>query len=294
MTGSPLTSSAAVPSDGTFSAGQEAWLARLGNLRNVVRQELIARQLTAHLPAPPATILDVGAGQGTQAIRLAARGYQVTAVEPDAKMREVFSDAASQQSVDIQARIRLRAGRLGSLGLAVGDASGSEGRASVYDAVLCHGVLMYLQSPDAVIAELASFVAPGGLLAIAARSAAFLPWRPLLRRDWEGVRRAFDELDLAVKEGRDARYVNEIGSAARADTVERLTALCEAAGLRCESWYGVRVATDDQDVAAAVPADEAELATIFELEERLGRTDPYRQLGALFHLIMRRPIASGG
>ena len=41
-------------------------VARLGNLRNVVRQELISRQLADHLPAPPARILDVGAGQGTK------------------------------------------------------------------------------------------------------------------------------------------------------------------------------------------------------------------------------------
>ncbi|GAA2151988.1 hypothetical protein [Humibacillus xanthopallidus] len=58
----------------SFLPGQDAWLQRLGNLRNVVRQEVVARQLAPHLPAPPATVLDVGAGQGTQALRLAALG----------------------------------------------------------------------------------------------------------------------------------------------------------------------------------------------------------------------------
>lgn len=257
----------------------------MGNLRNVVRQELIARQLAAHLPPPPARVLDVGAGQGTQAIRLAARGYRVTAVEPDAQMRELFTAAAGRQPDDVQARIDLRAGHIGELAAAVGAA----GTGAAYDLVQCHGVLMYLPSSAAAIAELASFVAPGGLLAIAARSAAFLPWRALLRGDWQGAQDAFDELDLAAAQARDARYVNEIGSPARADTIDGLITLCQAAGLHCESWYGVRVASDDEDLAAPVPADEAELARILQIEERLGRTDPYRQLGALFHLIARRP-----
>lgn len=272
--------------DGTFAAGQDAWMARLGNLRNVVRQEMIARQLAAHLPPPPARILDVGAGQGTQALRLAARGYSVTAVEPDAAMREAFTDAAGQQPDEVQARLELRAGGLGTLAPAV--AGTAIGPSPTYDAVLCHGVLMYLPAPDAAIAELASFVGPGGFLAVAARSAVFLPWRPLLRRNWAEVQGAFAELDAAAREGRDARYVNEIGSPARADTVEGLTALCAASGLRCEDWYGVRIASDDRDVAASVPADEGELDAIFDIEERLGRSDPYRQLAALFHLIARR------
>jgi hypothetical protein len=63
-------------------------------------------------------------------------------------------------------------------------------------------------------------------------------------------------------------------SPARADTIDGLTSLCKAAGLRRESWYGVRIASDDQDLAEPVPADEAELARMLEIEERLGRTDP--------------------
>jgi S-adenosylmethionine-dependent methyltransferase len=281
--------SSGASTDGTFSIGQASWLARLGNLRNVVRQELISRQLAEHLPPPSARILDVGAGQGTQAIRLAADGHWVTAVEPDAEMRERFAQEAARQPEAVQARLTLRAGRLGALAQAVDDSGGNRAPGPRYDAVLCHGVLMYLPSPRAAVAELADLVAPGGLLAIAARGAAFLPWRPLLRRDWVGVGAAFDEIDSAAREGRHARYVNEIGSPARADSVEELTALCEAAGLRFESWYGVRIATDDQDVTASPPADAAELGAIFDLEERLGRTDPYRQLAALFHLIARRP-----
>ena len=73
-----------------WEAGRTAWLQRQSLLRNVVRQELVARQLAEHLPAPPATVVDVGAGQGTQALRLARLGFDVTAVEPDPQMRAEF------------------------------------------------------------------------------------------------------------------------------------------------------------------------------------------------------------
>jgi S-adenosylmethionine-dependent methyltransferase len=66
--------------DSTFGDGRPGWLGRLDKVRNVVRQEMISRQLARHLRTPPARILDVGAGQGTQSIRLARAGYQVLAV----------------------------------------------------------------------------------------------------------------------------------------------------------------------------------------------------------------------
>src|SRR5579863_5187654 len=83
--------------DGTFGDGRPGWLGRLGNVRNVVRQEMISRQLGRHLPAQAARVLDVGAGQGTQSIRLARAGHRVLAVEPDPRMRGVLLDAVGAE-----------------------------------------------------------------------------------------------------------------------------------------------------------------------------------------------------
>ena len=41
------------------------------------------------LPKPPAAILDVGAGSGRDAAHLSTLGYDVVAVEPSARMREL-------------------------------------------------------------------------------------------------------------------------------------------------------------------------------------------------------------
>jgi hypothetical protein len=59
-------------------------------------------------------------------------------------------------------------------------------------------------------------------------------------------------------------------------------------GLRLETWYGVRIAVDQGELDPPPPSDPRELAALLDVEERLGATDPYRQLGQLAHLILRK------
>lgn len=263
-----------------FAEGLEPWLARLGNLRNVVRQEMVARQLAAHLPAPPVRVLDVGAGQGTQALRLAALGHDVTAIEPEARMRDAFRRQATALQPAARSPVTLLAGDVTALEDVTSPAA--------FDVVLCHGLLMYLPESDPAITTLASRLAPGGLLSLVTRNGAAMAWRPAIRRDWTAALAMLDEISLAEREGRDARYRNEIGVDARADTLESLDAYCRATGLTVEQWYGIRVATDDVPVNAPTPPPD-ELARLFDVEERLGRTDPYRALGTLLHVVARAP-----
>jgi 16S rRNA G527 N7-methylase RsmG len=54
------------------------FLAHQGTLRGVVRYTLVARQLAAHLPQPPAKVADVGGGAGWQSLPLTRDGYDVT------------------------------------------------------------------------------------------------------------------------------------------------------------------------------------------------------------------------
>lgn len=60
-------------------------------------------------------------------------------------------------------------------------------------------------------------------------------------------------------------------------------------GLRLENWYGVRIAVDPGELDPPPPSDPHQLAALLDVEERLGATDPYRQLGQLAHLILRKP-----
>ncbi|GIL31916.1 methyltransferase [Actinocatenispora comari] len=275
------TSAGAGDRHGTFAPARSEWLESRDHVRNLVRQEMIGRQLDRHLPAAPQRVLDVGAGQGTQSIRLARAGHQVLAVEPDGEMRAAFTAALAAEPAAVRDRVILADGAVGRLEPVVHDRR--------FDAVLLLGVLMYLPASEPVLAELAARVAPGGFLAIAARTATSAVWRPAARQDWLAAAEALAEYDAARAEGRDLRYVNEIGSQARADTVETLVGQAATAGLELEQWYGVRVAVDLAELDPAPPTDPAQWQALLAVEERLGAVDPYRQLAQLAHLILRRP-----
>lgn len=253
-----------------FDTGREHWLSRLGRLRNVVRQEMVARQLDAHLTGRDLRVLDVGCGQGTQALRLARRGHLVTGLDPSAEMLAAFGDELTAEPAEVQARVRLVQGD----GLAAARVAGS----TPYDVVLCHGVLMYLPDPAPMVAALAAAVAPGGLVSVVARNGEALAMRPGMRGLWADALAAFDQTG----------YVNELGVAARADTVDGLRALLEEAGLRVQEWYGVRVLSDWVDAETPPPEDPDQLAALLDAEEQAGRRDPYRRVATLVHLVSRR------
>jgi S-adenosylmethionine-dependent methyltransferase len=266
---------------GSFGVARERWLDGLGNVRNVVRQEIITRQLGKHLPHRPCRVLDVGAGQGTQTRRLARAGHRVVAVEPDPEMRARLRAALRTDPADVGDRVKVVAGSVGDLGSSVA--------ADGYDVVLCLGVLMYLPEGRSAITELAGYVAPGGLLCVAVRTPVSAVWRPAARQDWPAALEALDESATAQAQGRDMRYLNEIGAPARTDDIDTIAEVAARSGLELVRWYGVRVAVDLAELDPPAPDDPVELAALLDVEEYLGATDPYRQLAQLAHLILRRP-----
>jgi len=270
-----------------FDAGRDRWLDRQGLLRNVVRQELVRRQLEVHLALPPASVLDVGAGQGTQAIHLARQGYEVVAVEPDPQMRAACEDGLAAEPAAVRGRIAVLDGSLETLDTM----AALEGR--TFDAVLCHGVLMYVDDPNPALRALGRRVHVDGIVSVVARNAGAMAWRHVLCGDFAQARTVLDEVDRSGWDRRDPRYTNELGVGCRADSLERLGAFF--GGIRCslEYWYGIRTFTDGVAVDTPVPEDPGELAEILAVEERLGRTEPYRRMGTLMHLVGRRGEGRG-
>ena len=129
------------PGYGGFASCVGAWRAGLGTVRDAVRQELVARQLAGHLPPAAGgsfrAVLDVGCGQGTQAILLARRGCLVTGVDLSEELLEAARAAALAEPEEVRGRLRFERADLLDLG------TGYEGR---FDVVCCHGVLMYVPS----------------------------------------------------------------------------------------------------------------------------------------------------
>ncbi|MFF5492867.1 class I SAM-dependent methyltransferase [Streptomyces aquilus] len=208
-------------------------------------------------------VLDVGMGQGTQALRLARAGHQVTGVEKDATMLAAARESLAGEPEGIRERVRLVQSD--------GRDTGVHFLPGSFDVVLCHGVLMYVEEPDALLAGLGRMLAPGGLVSLLVRNADALAMRPGLSGDWATALDSFDTVS----------YTNRLGLDVRADRLAALTATLAGIGAPLQAWYGVRVFTDTAVDGAEIPAD---LESLLAVEERAGRTDPYRAVAALLHL----------
>lgn len=256
--------------DGGFAAGEDEWLRRLGTLRQIIRQELVARQLTAHLPGfPPRRVLDLGCGQGTQALILARRGHAVTGLDSSDRMLADFRDTLDTEPAEVAERVHLVHADAEDVARLFAPSS--------FDAALCQGVLMYLPDPGPLLDAIARVVAPGGIVSLLVRNGDALAMRPGLLGDWAAVEQAFV----------GGAYLNRLGVDARADHLNGLVAALAARNLPLLRWYGVRVFTDTAASDTPLPGEKT-LDAILRAEEHAGRTDPYRHVAALLHLIAVR------
>ncbi|MFB6894052.1 class I SAM-dependent methyltransferase [Kitasatospora sp. NPDC056327] len=229
---------------------------------------MVARQLVEQLTGRTAQrVLDIGCGQGTQALRLARAGHYVTGIDSDPVALGTAQETLAGEPAEVRERVQLLIGD--------GHQCGRWFGARSFDVVLCHGVLMYLPDPDPMIASLARLLAPAGLLSLVVRNRDALALRPAAAGDWRAALDAFES----------DRYYNRVGLAARADRIGDLAVTLSEVSVPLRHWYGVRVFTDSAPDDAAPPVDGRQLAQLLEAEERAGRTDPYRQVAALLHVV---------
>lgn len=238
-----------------------------GSLRGRVRTHVVDEHLAGHLPPPPLSIVDIGGGAGHQGIPLARRGYDVTIVDPSDSMLGRARNRIAAEVPDVGQRIEL-------VHCAGEEAPSVLGRQ--FGAVLCHGVLLYLDDPSVLLDALCELVEVDGLLSILTKNAATLAIRPALNGDWVGALAAFD----------DDREVNALGVDTRAETVEQLQHSLVERGVDPVAWYGVRLFTEGWRADRA--DDPEDLVLAVELEA--SRRDPYRQLSRLFHLVGVRRV----
>jgi len=109
-------------------------------------------------PLPPARVLDIAAGTGRDAAWLRQRGYEVTAVEPVAELREVG------RSLHATERIDWRGGALPDLVLTPAPENG-------FDIVLLSAVWQHLDESDRArsMPNIADLTVDGGLVLISLR-----------------------------------------------------------------------------------------------------------------------------
>jgi SAM-dependent methyltransferase len=242
------------------------------SVKGYVRTYVMHQHLLAHLPPPPAAVLDVGGGAGNQSFPLAQAGYDVTILEPSSAML----DKARQRLELLPGEARQRVALLQADGENADKAVGGKRFAGV----LCHGVLGYLEYPEPLIAQLCRCAVAGGIVSIMTGNAHAMAVQPALERRWADALASFD-----TRTG-----IGVLGVRGRADTVEEVGELTARYGVGPERWYGVWLFVDWLEFGRATldPNDTEEVEAIAAVELEASRRDPYRQASRVFHLVGRK------
>jgi S-adenosylmethionine-dependent methyltransferase len=197
----------------------------------------------------------------------------VTILDPSPAMLGRAEQRLAAEAPQVRSRVRLVQAR----GEDADDATGHR----KFAAVLCHGVLMYVEQPETLMDSLCARVAPGGVVSVMALNAETLAVRPALERRWADALAAFDA------QGEQG----VLGVATRADTVEELSGLLRDRGIEPVAWYGVWLFTDWLDLDTA---GREEVSAVAAVELQASRRDPYRRLSRVFHLVGRARAQTAG
>jgi S-adenosylmethionine-dependent methyltransferase len=250
----------------------EAYASVKGRVRTYVMHE----QLLEHLRQPPVAVLDVGGGAGHQSFPLAVAGYDVTLLDPSPAMLDKARERLQRLPAEAQRRV--------TLVQADGEAADEAVGGRRFDAVLCHGVLGYLDQPDPLVAQLCRCAAPGGLVSIMTGNAHAAAVRPAMEQRWDDALASFDA----------RTEIGVLGVQGRADTVEEISVLMQNGGVEPLRWYGVWLFVDWLEFSGVEldVTDAEQVAATAAVELEASRRDPYRQLSRVFHLVGRKGAGS--
>jgi SAM-dependent methyltransferase len=241
-------------------------------VKGYVRTSVMHHQLLEHLPEPPAALLDVGGGAGHQSFPLALAGYDVTLLDPSTAMLTKAQQRLQALPPDTQQRVTL----IEADGESALDAV--DGRR--FDAVLCHGVLGYLEHPGPLVHQLCECAVDGGVVSVMTGNAKAGAVRPAMERRWDDALASFDA----------RTEIGVLGVQGRADTVEEISELLRGGEVEPLAWYGVWLFVDWLEFGGVEldASDSAEVAAIAAVELEASRRDPYRALSRVFHLLGRK------
>ena len=250
---------------------RERFLAHYDSLRGKVRTEVIRRHLQTIVLDParaPLRVLDVGCGDGRDALWLAGLGHQVIGFDASDSMLQAAEERLAEAGF---AGVQFHRGDACSALSTYG--------AQAFDLVLSHGVLMYQQDPGAFVAEHLDLVRDNGTLSLLAKNSDALAFRAAHEAS----------LDEAIRLLDDSQSLGHLGVPTGAQTIQRLADIGFAAGATVRSWAGVRMFTD-------TPSDillQADDDKVVELEWLAARRDPYRRTAALLHVLLVRGVDLG-
>lgn len=232
-----------------------------GRIRYTVVEEVLRRQCDEL--GEGLRILDVGGGDGMDALPLALAGHEVTIVDPS----ESWLAEAKRRAEDAGASLTTLVGGVEDL---------PEGE---WDLVLCHFVLHYRPAGAGDVRRLAAAVRRGGRLSVMVPNPASMVLRQLVTG---GPEAALTELRADTK--RAVTFDRDVRKVPMGD----LEAELAAAGLRLTGRFGTRIANDLLTDDAA-KHDPAHFARLLELERALCDQEPFVRIAGMYQLVAERP-----
>jgi S-adenosylmethionine-dependent methyltransferase len=213
-------------------------------------------------------ILDVGGGDGGDALPLAVAGHSVTVLDPSAPMLEKLGQDAAEAGVSD--RVTGLQGDFGAI-----DALDLKG----FDLVLCHFVLQYLDDMDGPIGQMVGAMKPGGHLSLIA------PNRPgeVLAKAARGVDPAAAFALLDAETNRTLTFDHTV----RRIDAETAIAALERAGCQPVARFGGRI-INDLLPDSAPKADPTFFADLLRLELAVCDREPYRRTGLFWQIVAQK------
>lgn len=247
------------------------------SLRNAVVWEVLRGALEERVESTgrdSLDVLDTGGGTGNFAVPVARLGHRVTVVDPSPDALFALERRAAEAGV---------AGRVRGV---QGDAQGlfdvAERGAS--DAVLCHGVLEYVDDPAEALRNAVAALRPeGGVLSLLAAGLGGAVFARALAGHFTEARQTLSAPDGRWGEG---------DPMPRRFTPERLGALVTGTGLRIAAIHGVRVFADLVP-GALVDTEPDALEALARLEAAASALPAFQAVATQLHVLAEVPAADG-
>jgi len=234
-----------------------------GGLKGDIRLAVLWRDLEQHLPDEgerSLRVLDVGAGLGQLAVRLAKLGHEVVVNDLSGEMLAIAKAKAEKEGVLEQ--IEWHHCPLQML---------PEEVQGQFDLILCHAVIEWLAEPELLLRQLKNFLTDKGTLSFTYYNRHSLEYRNLIRGNF----------NLLKQE----KFVPDPGSLTPGNPVypEQVKKWVGEEGMYVKTQSGIRVFHDyvtTQRGGNGVPED------VIEMELKYSRQEPFLWLGRYIHLML--------
>jgi S-adenosylmethionine-dependent methyltransferase len=255
-----------------FQSEADKYAAYLETPEGRLRLDLPFATLQEFLRMPQAKsslrALDLGCGTGANGLRLARLGLHVTLMDSSSAMLDIAKRAA--QEAGITEKIETKhddADQLENLF--------PEG---MFDVILCHNVLEFVDDPGAVLRSAARALRnSSGILSVLVRNGA----GEVLKAALLAGNLAAAEQNLTAQWGNEALY----GGKVRLFMPETTHTMLKEASLEVIAERGVRVVSDYLSPRVSL---SAEYKRIFELERKLGSRSDFSAVARYTHYLARR------